>query len=176
MRDLYDLIEKVANSTANVLVLGESGTGKELVAKAIHYNSPRKDKRFVAVNCGAIPETLMEAELFGHQKGSFTGAIADRAGLFEQAEGGTLFLDEIGEVPLQLQAKLLRILQEREFRRVGGTTSIKADVRIVAASNRNLEEQVQEGTFREDLYYRLNVVALLLPALRETLRGYPPPD
>ncbi|ABQ26852.1 sigma-54-dependent transcriptional regulator [Geotalea uraniireducens] len=174
MREVYDLIEKVANSMANVLVLGESGTGKELAAKAIHYNSPRHDKPFVAVNCGAIPETLMEAELFGHKKGSFTGAIADRAGLFEQAEGGTLFLDEIGEVPLQLQAKLLRVLQEREFRRVGGTSAIKADVRIIAASNRDLEEQVKEGTFREDLFYRLNVVPVLMPPLRERPEDIPP--
>ena len=174
MREVYDLIEKVANSTANVLVLGESGTGKELAAKAIHYNSPRHDKAFVAVNCGAIPDTLIEAELFGHKKGSFTGAIADRAGLFEQAEGGTLFLDEIGEVPLQLQAKLLRVLQEREFRRVGGTTAIKTDVRIVAASNRALEEQVREGSFREDLFYRLNVVAVHMPPLRERPEDIPP--
>lgn len=174
MREVYDLIEKVANSMANVLVLGESGTGKELAAKAVHYNSPRRDKPFVAVNCGAIPETLMEAELFGHKKGSFTGAIADRAGLFEQAEGGTLFLDEIGEVPLQLQAKLLRVLQEREFRRVGGTSAIKADVRIIAASNRDLEDQVKEGTFREDLFYRLNVVPIQMPPLRERLEDMPP--
>lgn len=174
MREVYDLIEKVANSMANVLVLGESGTGKELAAKAVHYNSPRHDKPFVAVNCGAIPETLMEAELFGHKKGSFTGAIADRAGLFEQAEGGTLFLDEIGEVPLQLQAKLLRVLQEREFRRVGGTSAIKADVRIIAASNRDLEEQVKEGTFREDLFYRLNVVPVQMPPLRERPEDIPP--
>jgi two-component system, NtrC family, response regulator PilR len=174
MREVYDLIEKVSNSMANVLVLGESGTGKELAAKAIHYNSPRHDKPFVAVNCGAIPETLMEAELFGHKKGTFTGAIADRAGLFEQAEGGTLFLDEIGEVPLQLQAKLLRVLQEREFRRVGGTTAIKSDVRIIAASNRNLEAQVKEGTFREDLFYRLNVVAVYMPSLRERPEDIPP--
>jgi two-component system response regulator PilR (NtrC family) len=152
MRDVYDLIEKVANSMASVIILGESGTGKELAAKAIHYNSPRREKPFVAVNCGAIPETLIEAELFGHKKGAFTGAIANRPGLFEQAEGGTLFLDEIGEIPLQLQAKLLRVLQEREFRRVGGTTPIKADVRIIAASNRDMEEQVTEGTFREDLF------------------------
>ncbi|GAB7026538.1 sigma-54-dependent transcriptional regulator [Geotalea toluenoxydans] len=173
MRDIYDLIEKVSVSMANVLILGESGTGKELVAKAIHYNSPRREKRFVAVNCGAIPETLMEAELFGHKKGSFTGAVADRPGLFEQAEGGTLFLDEIGEVPLQLQAKLLRVLQEREFRRVGGVASIKADVRVIAASNKNLEEQAQEGTFREDLFYRLNVVPIHMPSLRERVEDIP---
>lgn len=173
MRELYSLIERVAPSIANVLILGESGTGKELVARAIHYNSPRKDKPFVAVNCGAIPETLMESELFGHKKGSFTGAISDRAGLFEQAGGGTLFLDEIGEVPLQLQAKLLRVLQEKEFRRVGGVADQKADVRIVAASNRNLEEQVKEGTFREDLFYRLNVVQLQMPPLRERVEDIP---
>jgi len=167
MRDVYDLIAKVADSMANILILGESGTGKELAAKAVHYNSPRRESCFVAVNCGAIPETLIESELFGHVKGSFTGAIADRPGLFEQAEGGTLFLDEIGEVPLQLQAKLLRVLQEREFRRVGGAAPLKADVRIVAASNRNLEEQVLEGSFREDLFYRLNVVQVRMPALRE---------
>ncbi|ABB31631.1 two component, sigma54 specific, transcriptional regulator, Fis family [Geobacter metallireducens RCH3] len=173
MRELYSLIERVAPSIANVLILGESGTGKELVARAIHYNSPRKDKAFVAVNCGAIPETLMESELFGHKKGSFTGAINDRAGLFEQAGGGTLFLDEIGEVPLQLQAKLLRVLQEKEFRRVGGVADQKADVRIVAASNRNLEEQVREGSFREDLFYRLNVVQLQMPPLRERTEDIP---
>ena len=173
MRDLYGLIEKVAPSMANILILGESGTGKELVARAIHYNSPRKNKPFVAVNCGAIPETLMESELFGHKKGSFTGAIIDRAGLFEQAEGGTLFLDEIGEVPLQLQAKLLRVLQEKEFRRIGGIADQKADVRIVAASNRNLEEQVRENSFREDLFYRLNVVQLQMPPLRERSEDIP---
>ncbi len=167
MRDVYSIIEKVALSTANVLILGESGTGKELAAKAIHYNSLRRNKPFVPVNCGAIPETLMESELFGHKKGTFTGAIADRAGLFEQAEGGTLFLDEIGELPLLLQAKLLRVLQEREFRRVGGTENKKTDVRIVAASNRDLEGQVEEGTFREDLFYRLNVVPVRMPPLRE---------
>ncbi len=167
MRGVYTIIEKVAPSTANVLILGESGTGKELAARAIHYNSPRRAKPFVAVNCGAIPETLMESELFGHKKGSFTGAIADRAGLFEQAEGGTLFLDEIGEMPLQLQAKLLRVLQEKEFRRIGGLEDKKTDVRIVAASNRDLEEQVRENSFREDLFYRLNVVQVRMPSLRE---------
>jgi two-component system, NtrC family, response regulator PilR len=173
MQDVYDLIAKVAESTATVLVVGESGTGKELAAKAIHYNSPRRSAPFVAVNCGAIPDTLIESELFGHTKGSFTGATGDRPGLFEQAEGGTLFLDEIGEVPLQLQAKLLRVLQEREFRRVGGNSSLKADVRIVAASNRNLEEQVREGSFREDLFYRLNVVQVRMPSLKERSEDIP---
>ena len=173
MREVYTLIEKVSTSNTNVLVLGESGTGKELAAKAIHYNSPRKDKPFVPVNCGAIPENLMESELFGHKKGSFTGAIADRPGLFEQAEGGTLFLDEIGEIPLQLQTKLLRVLQEREFRKVGGTEDKRADVRIVAASNRELEEQVNEGSFREDLFYRINVVQIRMPSLRERPEDIP---
>ncbi len=173
MQELYGIIEKVAHSSASVLVLGESGTGKELAAQAIHYNSARRSKPFVAINCGAIPATLMESELFGHQKGSFTGAIADRAGLFEQAEGGTLFLDEIGEVPLQLQTKLLRVLQERQFRRVGGTEDRSTDVRIVAASNRDLEEQVNEGTFREDLFYRINVVQIRMPPLRERVEDIP---
>lgn len=173
MRDVYTVIEKVAASNVNVLISGESGTGKELVAKAIHYNGLRRDKPFVAVNCGAIPETLMESEFFGHKKGSFTGAVADRAGLFEQAQGGTLFLDEIGEVPVQLQAKLLRVLQERRFRRIGATDESSADVRVIAASNRNLEEQVKEGNFREDLYYRVNVVQVQLPSLRERPEDIP---
>ena len=173
MREVYDLIGKVAERMANVLIVGESGTGKELAAKAIHYNGPRRSAPFVAVNCGAIPDTLIESELFGHTKGAFTGAVSDRPGLFEQAEGGTLFLDEIGEVPLALQSKLLRVLQEREFRRVGGTVSLKADVRIVAASNRNLEEQVRDGSFREDLFYRLNVVQVRMPSLKERMEDLP---
>jgi len=167
MREIYTLIEKVATSTSSVLITGESGTGKELAARALHEHSHRRDKPFVAVNCGAIPDTLMESELFGHKKGAFTGAIADKPGLFEQAEGGTLFLDEIGELPLLLQAKLLRVLQEKEFRMVGGSETIRADVRIVAASNRDLEEQIRECSFREDLYYRLNVIMLRMPPLRE---------
>lgn len=167
MISLYEMIEKVSPSSVTVMISGESGTGKELAAKAIHFNSDRRNKPFIAVNCGAIPETLMESELFGHVKGSFTGAISDRPGLFEQANGGTLFLDEIGEVPLLLQSKLLRVLQERELRRVGGGETRKIDVRIITATNRDLESQVAEGTFREDLYYRLNVVELTMPPLRE---------
>jgi two-component system response regulator PilR (NtrC family) len=173
MQEVYELIEKVATSRANVLVAGESGTGKELVAKAIHYNSERKEKPFVAVNCGAIPENLLESELFGHEKGSFTGAIQQKAGLFEVANGGTLFLDEIGELPASMQVKLLRVLQEREFRRVGGTKNIQVDVRLIAASNKELEEEVARGAFREDLFYRLNVIRILLPPLRERREDIP---
>jgi len=173
MRELYTLIEKVAPSASSVLIVGESGTGKELAARAIHEQSPRKDKPFVAVNCSAIPDMLMESELFGHKKGAFTGAIADKPGLFEQAERGTLFLDEIGDLPLLLQAKLLRVLQEKEFRRVGGSESLKADVRIVAASNRDLQTQLREGNFREDLFYRLNVIMLRMPSLRERVEDIP---
>ena len=173
MRELFDMIQKVAPSQSSVLILGESGTGKELAARSIHTCSPRKTKPFVAVNCGAIPDNLIESELFGHKKGSFTGAVSDRPGLFEQAEGGTLLLDEIGELPLLLQTKLLRVLQEREFKRVGDSVTRKTDVRIISASNRDLEGQVKEGTFREDLFYRLNVVQLVLPPLRERIEDIP---
>ena len=167
MIELYKEIARVAPTRSTVLILGESGTGKELVARAIHQNSPRKDENFVAVNCGALTETLLEAELFGHTKGSFTGANADRRGLWEEAEGGTLFLDEIGETSLAMQVKLLRALQEGEIRRVGANQNRKVDARIIAATNRNLEEEVKAGNFREDLFYRLSVVTLEVPPLRE---------
>lgn len=173
MREIFSLIQKVAPSSSSVMIMGESGTGKELVARAIHNCSSRSKKMFVAVNCGAIPESLMESELFGHKKGAFTGAVGDRPGLFEQAEGGTLFLDEIGELPLLMQTKLLRVLQEREFRRVGGTQVHKCDVRILTASNRDLQGQVKEGSFREDLFYRINVVQIVLPPLRERIEDIP---
>ncbi|MEI6703469.1 MAG: sigma-54 dependent transcriptional regulator [Deltaproteobacteria bacterium] len=173
MKELFGMIQKVAGSQSSVLVLGESGTGKELAARALHSCSPRKSKPFVAVNCGAIPENLIESELFGHKKGSFTGAISDRPGLFEQAEGGTLFLDEIGDLPLLLQTKLLRVLQEREFKRVGCAQTRKTDVRIICASNRDLEAQVRENSFREDLFYRINVVQLYMPPLRERIEDIP---
>jgi len=167
MQEIYTKIEQVADSRTTVLIAGESGTGKELVAKALHYNSGRRERPFIALNCAAIPETLIESELFGHEKGSFTDATARRVGQFELANTGTLFLDEIGDLSAMTQAKLLRILQEREFTRVGGVQSVKVDVRIVAATNKNLEELVRKGQFREDLYYRINVIALYLPPLRE---------
>jgi DNA-binding NtrC family response regulator len=167
MIELYKEIARVAPTRSTVLITGESGTGKELVARAIHQNSPRKDNAFVAVNCGALTETLLEAELFGHTKGSFTGANADRRGLWEEAEGGTLFLDEIGETSPAMQVKLLRALQEGEIRRVGSNTTRRVDARIIAATNRNLEEEVKNGNFREDLFYRLSVVTLGVPPLRE---------
>ncbi|MBI1422995.1 MAG: AAA domain-containing protein [Gammaproteobacteria bacterium] len=161
------LIEQVADTDANVLILGDSGTGKEVVARNLHYYSSRRDRPFVPVNCGAIPPDLLESELFGHEKGAFTGAISARQGRFELAEGGTLFLDEIGDMPLPMQVKLLRVLQERIYERVGSNRSLKADVRIVAATHRNLEDEIKEGRFREDLYYRLNVFPIEMPALRE---------
>ncbi len=164
---LKKMITRVASSKTNILIIGESGTGKELVARALHEMSPVCDGPFIAVNCGAIPETLIESELFGHKKGSFTGAHVDKPGLFEAATGGTLFLDEIGELPLSMQVKLLRALQDRAIRRVGANDTIKIDVRIVAATNKNLEEASKKGTFREDLYYRLNVILLETPPLRE---------
>lgn len=167
MHSVFNLIQRVSQAPTNVLITGESGTGKEVIAKAIHYNGPLKDKPFVTVNCGAIPENLMESEMFGHKKGSFTGAVVDKAGLFEVADTGTLFLDEVGELPLTIQVKLLRAIQERVIRRVGATEDAKVEVRIIAATNRNLEEMVAKGTFRQDLFYRLNVINIRTPGLRE---------
>jgi len=167
MQQIYDLISKVAQSKASVLITGPSGTGKELIAKAIHYNSPRRDRPFISVNCGALTETLLESELFGHEKGAFTGAVNMKKGRFELADEGTLFLDEVGDMPPPLQVKLLRVLQEMEFERVGGTKTIKVDVRVLSASNRNIREDVAEGNFREDLFYRLNVINIEVPSLRE---------
>jgi two-component system response regulator PilR (NtrC family) len=173
MLDVFELVKKISPTKTNVLISGESGTGKELVAKAIHYNSPRKDSPFVVLNCGAIPENLIESELFGHMKGAFTGAISNKRGLFETADGGTLFLDEIGELPFTMQVKLLRVIQDREFTRVGGTEPIRVDVRIVSATNKAIEEAVEKGEFREDLFYRLNVIQLKLPSLRERKADIP---
>lgn len=166
MQKVFDVVKKVADAKSNILICGESGTGKELVARAIHYNSIRSAMPFVAVNCSAVPETLLESELFGHVKGSFTGAISNKAGLFEVANGGTIFLDEIGDTTPTIQVKLLRVIQEREFRRVGGNQDMKVDVRVIAATNRDLEKAVAEGAFREDLYYRLDVIPIRLPPLR----------
>ena len=167
MQRVYHFISKVAPTDATVLISGESGTGKELAARAIHRNSKRAQKPFVAVNCAALNESLLESELFGHEKGSFTGALAQKKGRLEIADGGTVFLDEIGELTPALQVKLLRVLQEREFERVGGTVTIKVDLRVIAATNKNLEEAIDAGEFRQDLYYRLNVVSLEMPALRD---------
>ncbi len=173
IQEVRHLIEQVAPTTANVLILGESGTGKEVVARAVHALSDRRNKPFVPINCGAIPAELLESELFGHEKGAFTGAITSRAGRFELAEGGTIFLDEIGDMPLQMQVKLLRVLQERVFEKVGSNKQIKCDVRVIAATHRNLEEMIREGQFREDLFYRLNVFPIMTPPLRERADDIP---
>jgi transcriptional regulator with PAS, ATPase and Fis domain len=173
MRGLLSLIRKVSPTDSTVLVLGESGTGKELVATSIHENSERKDKPLIKLNCAAIPEELLESELFGHEKGAFTGANKFKPGKFDMANGGTIFLDEIGDMPLNLQAKILRVLQEQEFYRVGGSRTIKVDVRVIGSTNKNLEKMVREGTFREDLFYRLNVFTLHLPPLRERKEDIP---
>ena len=173
MEELYKIVKKVAPTNSTVLIYGESGTGKELFAKSIHYNSPRRNKPFFAINCAAIPETLLESELFGYEKGAFTGAMTRHAGLFEQANGSSLFLDEIGDLTLSTQAKLLRAIQEREIRRIGGSENIRLDVRIIAATNKKLEEEIAKGAFREDLYYRLNVIAFSVPPLRERVADIP---
>jgi Nif-specific regulatory protein len=173
MLQVYESVMRVSRSKATVLLRGESGTGKELVARAIHYNSPRADKPFIKVNCASLPETLLESELFGHEKGSFTGATALRPGRFELAHGGTIFLDEIGDISLSIQAKLLRVLQEMQFERVGGAKTLEVDVRVIAATNRDLESAMRERTFREDLYYRLNVVPIFMPPLRDRKEDLP---
>src|SRR5262245_4290623 len=167
LRDAFQQVEIVAPTDATVLVLGETGTGKELIARAIHHRSRRRERRFVTINCAAIPSGLLESELFGHERGAFTGAIAQKMGLFEVANGGTLFLDEVGEIPLELQPKLLRVLPDQEFVRIGGTRTIKVDVRLVAATNRDLAQRVEAHRFRDDLYYRLNVFPICVPSLRE---------
>jgi two-component system NtrC family response regulator len=173
MLKIYDMIDKVAQSKASVLITGPSGTGKELIAKAIHYSSPRKQRPFISINCGALTETLLESELFGHERGAFTGAVAMKKGRFELADGGTLFLDEVGDMPAPLQVKLLRVLQEMEFERVGGTRTIQVDVRVLSASNRNIRDDVAQGKFREDLFYRLNVIQIEVPPLQERLDDIP---
>jgi len=173
MEEALNLVRRVASSPATVLILGESGTGKELIARAIHYSSPRADRPFIKVSCAALPENLLESELFGHEKGAFTGAVARRIGRFEQANKGSIFLDEIGDLSPSLQMKLLRVLQEKEFERLGSNQTIKTDVRVIAATNQNLEEAIKRGTFREDLYYRLNVVTISLPPLRERREDIP---
>jgi len=173
MKAVFKQIQVIAPTTASVLITGESGTGKELVAKAIHTHSKRKEKSYIAINCGAIPESLLENELFGHEKGAFTGAVSQEGGCFELADGGTIFLDEIGEMSSDMQTKLLRVLENGTFRRIGGKKEIQVDVRVIAATNRNLEELVEEGTFREDLFYRLNVFSIKLPPLRERAEDVP---
>ncbi|MEF9437576.1 MAG: sigma 54-interacting transcriptional regulator [Candidatus Mariimomonas ferrooxydans] len=173
MQEVFEAVHRVAPSKATVLLRGESGTGKELIAKAVHYMSSRSKGPFVKFNCASIPEGLLESELFGHEKGSFTGAVSSRSGKFELANKGSIFLDEIGDLPLALQPKILRVLQEREFERIGSEKTIKVDVRIITATSRNLENLVSSGKFREDLYYRLNVIPVLLPPLREREEDIP---
>ena len=173
MLKIFEMIGKVAQSRASVMITGPSGTGKELIAKAIHYNSPRKNRPFISINCGALTETLLESELFGHERGAFTGAVTMKKGRFELADEGTLFLDEVGDMPPSLQVKLLRVLQEMEFERVGGTKTIKVDVRILTASNRKLKEDIESGIFREDLFYRLNVVQIEVPPLKDRIEDIP---
>ena len=173
MRAIFELVERVAGTSSTIMISGESGTGKELIARAVHYNSPRRDRPFVSINCGALPDDLLESELFGHMKGSFTGATASKEGLFEAADGGTIFLDEIGETSPAMQIKLLRVLQERRIRRVGGTQERDVDVRVITATNQDLERMVREKAFREDLFYRVNVIAIRMPPLREKPEDIP---
>jgi transcriptional regulator with GAF, ATPase, and Fis domain len=170
---VFDIVDKVAASDSTAMIFGESGTGKELIARALHQNSERKDKPFVAVNCGAIPQELLESELFGYEKGAFTGASQTRIGRLELANEGTIFLDEIGDMPVALQVKLLRVLAEREIDRLGGTKSVKIDVRFITATHRNLEEAIKDGNFREDLYYRLNIIPIVVPPLRDRKSDIP---
>ncbi|KAA3612069.1 MAG: sigma-54-dependent Fis family transcriptional regulator [Calditrichaeota bacterium] len=173
MQEVFSLIELVADTDSTVIIRGETGTGKELVAKAIHYNSPRREKPFVTVNCAALPDNLLESELFGHEKGAFTGAIRQKQGRFEKANGGTLFLDELGDIPPAAQVKLLRVLQERTFERVGGDETIHTDIRLISATNKNLEQEIRESNFREDLYFRINVMPVTLPPLRDRKEDIP---
>jgi len=173
MYKILNMLPKIASAEANVLIMGESGTGKELIARAIHNLSPKRDRPFIAVNCAGIPETLLESELFGYKKGAFTGALCDKMGLFKAADGGTIFLDEIGEIPPTLQVKILRVVEEKSFKPIGDTKDIKVDVRIISATNKDLEKEVIEGNFREDLYYRLNVIPIRVPPLRERKEDIP---
>ena len=173
MKEIFALIPRIADSLASVLITGKSGTGKELIAKSVHFHSPRRNENFVAINCSALPETLLESEMFGYVKGAFTGATHDKDGLFREAEGGTVFLDEIGDMSFALRAKLLRVLQEKEYKKVGGTKTLKADVRVITATNKDLRREMEKGNFREDLYYRINVISIHLPELKERKEDIP---